>query len=67
MVTPKNIRKIFIQFVPKKIFIFLKTPKNIEIQNYEPKKITWAYVCIKISEYPPGVGSSLAGLPGNAI
>ena len=38
---------------PKKIFIFLKTPKNIEIQNFEPKKIARAYVCEKISEYPP--------------
>ena len=28
--TPKNIHKIF---TPQKIFIFLKTPKNIEIQN----------------------------------
>ena len=37
----------------KKIFIFLKTPKNIEIQNFEPKKIGRAYVCVKISEYPP--------------
>ena len=25
---------------PQKIFIFLKTPQNIEIQNFEPKK--WA-------------------------
>ena len=25
---------------PKKIFIFLKTQKNIEIQSFEPKK--WA-------------------------
>ena len=23
---------------PKKLFIFLKTPKNIEIQNFEPQK-----------------------------
>ena len=46
----KNIHKIFI---PPKIFIFLKTPKNIEIQNFEPKKIARAYVCVKISEYPP--------------
>ena len=38
---------------PKKIFIFLKTPKNIEIQNFEPKKMDRAYVCVKISEYPP--------------
>ena len=32
----KNIHKIFI---PQKIFIFLKTPKNIEIQNFEPQKL----------------------------
>ena len=38
---------------PKKILIFLKTPKNIEIQNFEPKKMGQAYVCVKISEYPP--------------
>ena len=30
---PKNIHKILI---PQKIFIFLKTPKNMEIQNFEP-------------------------------
>ena len=35
--TPKNIHK---RFIPKRIFIFLKTPKNIEIQNIEPKKIS---------------------------
>ena len=40
-------------FIPQKIFIFLKTPKNIEIQKFEPQKITRAYVCIKISEYTP--------------
>ena len=38
---------------PKKIFIFLKTPKNIEIHDFEPKKMGRAYVCVKISEYPP--------------
>ena len=27
-------------FIPKKIFIFLKTPKNIEIQKFDPKKWT---------------------------
>ena len=32
--TLENIHKIFI---PHKIFIFLKTPKNIEIQNLHPK------------------------------
>ena len=31
----------------------MKTPKNIEIQNFEPKKMGRAYVCVKISEYPP--------------
>ena len=29
---------------PQKIFIFLKTQKNIEIQNFEPKKMGRAYV-----------------------
>ena len=38
---------------PQKIFIFLKTPKNIEIQNFDPKKIARAFLCAKISEYPP--------------
>ena len=32
----------------------LHTPKNIEIQNFEPKKMVLAYVYVKISEYPPG-------------
>ena len=31
---------------------FLKTQKNIEIQNFEPQKMGRAYVCVKISEYP---------------
>ena len=35
--TSKNIHKIFI---PQTIITFLKTPKNIEIQNFEPPKIT---------------------------
>ena len=38
--TPKNFHKFFI---PQKIFNFLKTPKNIEIQKFEPQKMTWAY------------------------
>ena len=49
---------------PQKMFIFLKTPKNIEIQNFEPKKMGRAYVCVKISEYPPpplGVGETSPG------
>ena len=37
---------------PQKIYVFLKTPKNIEIQKFEPQKIAQAYVCVKISEYP---------------
>ena len=39
----------------KKIFIFLKIPPKIEIQNFEPQKMGRAYVCVKISEYPPGM------------
>ena len=35
VMTPKNIHKIFI---PQKILIFLKTPKDVEIQNFEPPK-----------------------------
>ena len=38
---------------PQKIFIFLKIQKNIEIQNFKPQKMGRAYVCVKISEYPP--------------
>ena len=38
---------------PPKILIFLQTQKNIEIQNLEPQKMGRAYVCVKISEYPP--------------
>ena len=38
-------------FHPQKIFIFLKTPKII--QNFGPEKLAQAYVCVKISEYPP--------------
>ena len=48
--TQKNIHK---RFIPKRIFIFLKTPKNTEIQNIDPKKLARAYVRMKISEYPP--------------
>ena len=36
---------------PKNIF-FLETPKSIEIQNFESQKMTRAYICMKISEYP---------------
>ena len=34
----------------------LKTPQNIEIQNFDPKKIARAYGCMKISEYPHPLG-----------
>ena len=33
---------------PQKYSVFWKTLKNIEIQNFEPKKIARAYVCMKI-------------------
>ena len=36
---------------PQKIFIFLKTKNNIEIQNFESQKMDRAYVCVKISEF----------------
>ena len=55
---PKNSHKIFI---PQKIFIFLKTPKNIEIQNFDlpPKKNqAYDYVCMKISRVPPWAPST---------
>ena len=50
-----------------KIFVFLKTLKIIEIQNFEPQKMTRGYVCMKILEYLPGVlitDASLAADPG---
>ena len=33
---------------------FSENPKNIEIQNFKPQKMTRAYQCMKISEYPAG-------------
>ena len=50
--TPKKYPQ---NFIPKKIFIFLKIQKNIEIQKFDPQKMDRAYVCMKISEYPPWV------------
>ena len=38
---------------PQKIFIFLKTPKYIEIQNFEPPKNSPSQRMCEISEYPP--------------
>ena len=48
--TQKNIPKMFI---PKKIFIFLKTPKNIEIQKIDPKKWTEPTYVWKYQSTPP--------------
>ena len=52
---------------PQKILIFLKTQKNIEIQNFEPKKMGRAYVCVKISEYPPWVEPAAPGLESSTL
>ena len=52
VMTSKNIHKIFI---PKKYYSE-NWKKNIEIQNFEPQKMTRAYVWMKISEY---LGSTL--------
>ena len=41
-----------------KTFIFMKTPKNIEIQNVEPKKLTRAYVCSVSHSLKKGQGAS---------
>ena len=38
---------------PQKIFIFLKPPKILKFRILNPKKMVCAYVCVKISEYPP--------------
>ena len=32
---------------------FSEKPQKNEIQNFEPKRMTRAYVCMKISEHPP--------------
>ena len=36
--------------IPPQNIIFLKPRKNIEIENFEPPKMVWAYVYMKISE-----------------
>ena len=41
---------------------FSENPQNIEIQNFEPPKMTRAYVCMKISEYPPPLPWALRSL-----
>ena len=53
---------------PQKYSFFFKTPKNIEIQNFEPPKKARAYVCVKISEYPPPpLGLSLSQILSGVI
>ena len=48
--TPKK----YPQNVPtQKNIHFSETPKNIEIQKFDPQKMDRAYVYMKISEYPP--------------
>ena len=44
---------------PKKIFIFLKTPKNIEIQNFEPKKNGPSLRICENIRVPPPWGQSM--------
>ena len=63
--TPKKYPQNF--DTPKNYSFFLKTPKNIEIQNFDPppppkkkKKKARAYVCVKISELPPPPLGSLS-------
>ena len=38
---PPPLQNIYKIFIPPKIFIFLKTSNNIEIQNFEQKKKEW--------------------------
>ena len=41
------------QKISQKLFIFLKTQKILKFKILDPQKMTRAYVCLKISEYPP--------------
>ena len=50
---------------PKKIFIFLKTQKNIEIQNFEPKKWTEPTYVWKYQSTPPPPGAWGGGEKGS--
>ena len=50
-----------------KIFFFLKTPKNIEIQNFEPQNMAQANVCKEITEYPPWKYNTLIVLSINYL
>ena len=58
--TPKNISTK--SSYPKKIFIFLKTQKIIEIQNFEPKKNGPSLrICENIRVNPLGIWPSGSG------
>ena len=52
---------------PPKIFIFLKPPQKYWNSEFWTKKIARAYVCVKISEYPPPPGPipTLTKIPGS--
>ena len=50
VMTPKDIHKIFI---PQKLYIFLKTLKGIEIQNFEPQNGASPRMNENIIEPPP--------------
>ena len=52
---------------PKKYSFFSKPQKNIEIQNFEPPKMTQADACMKISEYPPPLPQAFSTYPGILI
>ena len=54
--TPKDIHKIFI---PQKIFIFLKTLKGIEIQNFEPQNGASPRMNENIIVPPPPLSSQI--------
>ena len=60
--TPKNIHKIFI---PQNIFIFLKTPKYIEIQNFDPKNGPSLHMYENI-RVPPWAGRSFMNRRNNS-
>ena len=52
-------------FIPPKIMIFLKPPKNIEIQDFEPLKMVPAYVYISKSQpLPPPTHTHILGASG---
>ena len=50
-----------------KLFIFLKAPEKTELQNFEPQKITRAYVCMKLSEYHPPRATVCKNMTPNII